>query len=87
LQPFTLAEVEAIATELGSVHGPLVVFAAQTALGPEEWIGLERRDVDRPAGVVRVERTVVDGHAKSHEKTSASRRSVPLSTRALEAVD
>ena len=85
LVPFTLAEVEAVAAELGPVYGPLVVFAAETALRPEEWAALERRDIDGDA--VRVERTIVDGVAKSHGKTSRSRRRVPLSTRALAALD
>jgi integrase len=85
LVPFTLAEVEAIAVELGPVYGPLVVFAGETALRPEEWAAIERRDIDGDS--VRVERTIVDGVAKSHGKTSRSRRRVPLSTRALAALD
>jgi integrase len=83
--PFTLAEVEAVAAELGPVYGSLVVFAAETALRPEEWAALERRDLD--ADAVRVERAVVDGALKAHGKTSRSRRRVPLSTRALAALD
>ena len=61
------------------------MFASETALRPEEWAALERRDVDGDA--VRVERTIVDGVAKSHGKTSRSRRRVPLSTRAQAALD
>ena len=67
--------------------GPLVVFAAETGLRPEEWLALERRDIDRQAGVVRVERTVVDGRVKMYGKTTRARRSVPLSDRALAALD
>ena len=44
---------------------------------------LRRGDVDRDLGVVRVERTVVDGEEKPYGKTTRSRRSVPLSSRAL----
>jgi integrase len=84
LTPFTLDEVEAIAAELGP-YGPLIVFAAETALRPEEWAAVERRDLDGDA--VRVERTIVDGVANSHGKTSRSRRRVPLSTRAQAALD
>ena len=42
---------------LGPVYGPLVVFAAETALRPEEWAAVRRGDLDREHGVVRVERT------------------------------
>jgi integrase len=87
LEPFSAAEVEAIAVELGPVYGPLVVFAAETALRPEEWAALRRQDVDRVEGVVRVERTVVDGVAKPYGKTARSRRAVPLSSRAVDALE
>jgi integrase len=83
--PFTLAEVEAIAVELGPTYGPLVVFAAETALRPEEWAALERRDLDGDA--VRIERSIVDGVSKPHGKTSRSRRRVPLSSRATVALE
>jgi integrase len=87
IEPFTSAEVEAIAVELRSVYGPLVIFAAESALRPEEWIAVRRVDVDRVKGVVRVERTIVDGEEKPYGKTVRSRRSVPLSSRALAALD
>ncbi len=87
LEPLGLAEVEAIAVELGPVYGPLVVFAAETALRPEEWAAARRQDVDRVQGVVRVERTVVDGLEKPYGKTARSRRAVPLSARAIAALD
>lgn len=41
----------------------------------------------RERRVVRVERTVVDGVKKPYGKTSRSRRSVPLSDRALAVLD
>ena len=47
LQPFTVAEIDMLAVELGPAYGPLVVFAAETGLRTNEWIALERRDVDR----------------------------------------
>ena len=43
----------------------LANFAAESALSPEEWIAVRRADVDRTQGVVRVERTVVDGEEKA----------------------
>ena len=87
VQTFTLAEVDKIAAELGDKLGPVVQFAAATGLRPEEWIALERQDVDRAAGIVRVARTHVSGRTKPHCKTSASSRDVPLSARALAALD
>ena len=58
VEPFTLAEVDRIAVELGSRYGPLVVFAAETALRPAEWLALEWRDVQPAQGAVVVERTL-----------------------------
>ena len=54
---------------------------------PSEWLAIEWRDVDRRRGVVLVERTCAYGVTKSYGKTARSRRRVPLSTRALEALD
>jgi integrase len=85
IRPFTLAEVDAIAAELGP-WGPLVVFAAETGLRPAEWIALERQDVRRD-GVLVVERTFAYGRLSPYGKTTASRRRVPLSSRALSALD
>ena len=47
LMAFTRDEVDALEVELGPVFGPLVVFAAETGLRTNEWIALERRDLDR----------------------------------------
>ena len=52
-------------------------FVAATGLRPLEWATLERRDVDRPRRVLTVTGT----------KTSGSHREVPLSRRALAALD
>jgi hypothetical protein len=48
---------------------------------------LERRDVDSRAAIVSVRRTVSEGEVVELGKTSKSRRQVPLSRRALEALD
>jgi integrase len=85
--PFTPGQVDALAAELGPVYAPLVVFAAETGLRPSEWIALERRDVQRGAGVVLVERTFAAGRLRDYGKTAGSRRRVPLSSRARAAVD
>jgi integrase len=87
VQTFTLPEVDAIAAELGSVYGPMIRFAAATGMRPEEWIALERQDIDRAAGVARVARTRARGRTKTYGKTSASAREVPLSARAVAALD
>lgn len=84
--PLTLGEVDGLAAELGDSYGPLVLFAAETGLRPGEWIALERRDVDRDAGAVRVERAYSAGEVRPTTKTKRWRR-VPLSSRALTALD
>ena len=87
VQTLTPDEVDRLATELGPCYGPMIRFAAATGLRPEEWIALERQDVDRARGIVRVVRTHVEGVTKPYAKTSASVREVPLSGRALAALD
>jgi integrase len=87
VRAFTNAEVEAIAAELAPAHRPLPTFAAATGLRPEEWAALERRDVDRQDRVLTVRRTVSAGEVVELGKTTRSRRQVPLSTRALEALE
>jgi integrase len=87
LRPFTLAEVDALSLELGPVFGPLVVFAAETGLRTNEWIALERRDVDRAGRAIVVQRRFAGGLLTPYPKTERSRRRVPLTARALAAVE
>jgi integrase len=87
VRPYTFAELDAIALELSTEYEPLPDFAAATGLRPEEWMALERRDIDRPAGPIHVRHTVSDGHVVELAKTSRSRRQVPLSRRAVAALD
>lgn len=84
---YSMAELDAIAAELSPQYQPLPMFAAATGLRPEEWRALERRDIDRRDGVLNVRRTVSNGEVVELGKTSRSRRQVPLSPRALAALD
>jgi integrase len=74
---YTPEELQALELELGPALGPIVPFAAATGLRPSEWAALERRHVDRDRRVLTVDGT----------KTSGSRREVPLTTRALDALE
>jgi integrase len=87
VRAFTRDEVEAIAVELSPMYAPLPAFAAATGLRPEEWQALERRDVDRAAGALTVSRTVSSGEVVELGKTGRSLRQVPLSRRAIDALD
>jgi integrase len=84
---FSRAELDAIAAELPPRYATLPGFVAATGLRPEEWQTLERRDVDRSAGVLNVRRSVSAGDVVELGKTSRSRRQVPLAPRALRALD
>ena len=87
LLPFTPDEIAALAAELGPVYGPLVIFAAETGLRTNEWAALERRDIDRTGLAVVVQRRYADGTLTPYPKTVGSRRRVPLTKRAIEALD
>jgi len=87
VRAFTRAEIDAIAAELPPAYAPLPAFAAATGLRPEEWQALERRDIDRRAGILTVRRTISDGEIVELGKTTGSRRQVPLTRRALDALD
>ncbi|MBA3260919.1 MAG: tyrosine-type recombinase/integrase [Thermoleophilaceae bacterium] len=87
VRTFTRDEVDAIAAELHPAYRALPAFAAATGLRPEEWQALERRDIDRQARIVSAQRTVSGGEIMELGKTSGARRQVPLSRRALDALD
>jgi integrase len=87
IRPYKRDELDAIAVELAPAYRPLPKFAAATGLRPEEWLVLERADVDRRNGVLNVRRTLSSGEVVELAKTSRSRRQVPLNRRALEALD
>ena len=86
IRAYTYAELEAIAAELSPMYQPLPAFAAATGLRPEEWQALERRDVERDQRLLNVRRTVSGGEVVELGKTARSRRQVPLSPRAIEAI-
>jgi integrase len=86
IEPFSRAEVDRLAVELGP-WGLVAIVASETGLRPSEWIALEWRDISRGDGVVLVQRTFARGRLKAYGKTDRSRRRVPLSTRALDALD
>jgi integrase len=87
LLPFTRSEIDALEIELGAVYGPLVVVAAETGLRTNEWAAIERKDIDRTGKrpAVLVQRRVSDGKVTPYPKTN--RRRVPLTARALAALD
>jgi integrase len=87
LRPFTREQIDALAVELGPIYGPLVVLVAETGLRTNEWAALERRDVDRDGRAVTVQRRYASGVLTPYPKTVRSRRRIPLTQRALDALD
>jgi integrase len=87
IRAYTREELEALAVDLSPMYAPLPAFAASTGLRPEEWQALDRRDVDRTRRLLAVTRTVSGGEVVELGKTSGARRQVPLSRRALAALE
>jgi integrase len=87
LRPFDPEEIDALAEELGPLYGALVVVAAQTGLRPEEWVALERRDLDKVAPALQVQRKFAKGRLTPYPKTHRSRRRVPLTGRASASIE
>jgi len=87
LNPFSAEQIDQLAAELGAADGPLVVVAAETGLRTNEWAATERRDIDRRAGVLLVQRRFSDGVPDAIPKDAASERAAHGSrSRALERV-
>ena len=87
MRTFSWRELELVAAELRPIYRRIPTFAAGTGLRPEEWIALERRDVDRNRRVVSVQRVYANGNLKEYPKTHRSRRRVPVRTRVLAILD
>ncbi len=83
--PFSREEVEAIVAELAPRDAAIVMFAAETGLRTNEWAALERRDIDKRNPAVAVARRFAEGKLTPYPKTS--RRRVPLTPRAVEALE
>jgi integrase len=87
MKVFSWHELELLAAELRPRHRAIPIFAAGTGLRPEEWIALERRDLDRQHRIVNVQRVYANGKLSEYPKTDRSRRRVPLRQRVLAALD
>ena len=84
--PFNPDEVDMIAAELDAADAACVIVAAETGLRPEEWIALERRDLDRAGRALQVQRKYAKGVMRPYGKSHRARRRVPLTARAMEAI-
>jgi integrase len=87
IRVYSRAELDAIGAEMSPAYRTLPAFVAATGLRPEEWQAIERRDVDRQTRTLNVLRTISGGEMVELGKTSGARRQVPLSIRAITALD
>jgi integrase len=83
----TPEDVDAIADELATEYALIPNLAAWTGLRPEEWLALERGDIDRGRKLLHIRRVYTDGNVKLYGKQEGSLRAVPLPSRVLEALD
>jgi integrase len=84
---FSWQELDIVSAELRPLYRGIPVFAAGTGLRPEEWVALERRDVDRDQRTVSVQRGYASGKLKEFPKTHRSRRRVPLRSHVFAALE
>ncbi len=83
----SLAEVDRLAAALGDRFGPIAVFGVETGLRPEEWTALQHADLDDENRTVSIRRVCVRGRMRDQGKTRRFRRDVPLTARAMAALD
>jgi integrase len=83
----TWEELERLAEELPPERRSLPVLVAGTGLRPEEWLALERRDLDLKTGVLQVRRVYTDGRVKEYGKQDRSIRRIPLRSRVVGALE
>jgi len=86
IRPFTPDELAAILEEISPADQAIVTVAAETGLRTNEWPASERRDVSRTSPpTIAVARRYAGGTLTPYPKTA--RRVVPLTPRALDAID
>lgn len=80
----------AVAGEIDQAFEAVPVFAVGTGLRPEEWLALERRDVDLEQRLVHVRRVYSEGEVvelgAEGAKTFRQRRTVPLRQAVVDAL-
>ena len=64
-------ELERLAEELPPERRSLPLLVVGAGLRPEEWLALERRDIDTKEGVLHVRRVFTDGRVKEFGKQDA----------------
>jgi integrase len=80
----SLAELELVGAELPRPRRALPVVVGLTGLRPEEWIALERGDID--GDVLHVRRVFTDGGIRLVGKQERSLRAVPMPAAAVDAL-
>jgi integrase len=86
--PFeTWDEVLKVADELDVRYRAIPILLVGCGLRPEELWPLERRDLDREAGLLHVRRRYTGGLLKDGGKTAGSVRAIPLRKVVLDALD